>query len=990
MRVGAYGGQRRRTYGVLGDATNLSARLMQAAKPGQILVSDEAYARAGSSFTWESLPAIRVKGKRDPISINMLVGVKKRQSGLSLTSLFPKSPVGRQVILAGLEQALSGLLAGHGQVVRLVGEPGMGKSHLAAEFSRQAAAQQVHLALGVCQSISRGAAYTPWRQVFYSLLDLGDCSEEEAVDKLTTLVKSEHPEWELRLPLLGDLLALPIPDNLTTAAMESDLRQKSLFSLLVEMVQFWAGQQPLAILIENAQWMDEASLALAQVIAQQAAGTTPVLLLLIHRPAQLGEEQVLPKLNGLTNYIELVLAEMPADEMFFLVQDRLGGPASLLLQMLVQRLSQGNPFFLIELLETMRQGNMLSVSEFGLDISPELLLVLQTANLLVQAGGEWQLKPDVDLSAVKLNVPDSIQGLVLSRLDRLPEEHKLTLKVSSVIGYTIDLMLVTMAHPEHKDLTHIEAEARDIENQEIIHKETPGDLLYAFRHHSSQEVIYETLLYQQRQQVHKALALALVERFPDAVTQIAHHAFMGQVWPLALQYNFKAGEAARHLHANQQSMDFYNKALRCTEELPEGETANLRKMIHLALGELLVSAGDHESALAHLDKALALAVQSGDIETQASVYRWYGRSFELRGNFSEALEWLDKGFEVLQNRVSSEEAELSLIAGLINHRQGQSERTLELCERSLTVAKKLDQAALEARTYNLMGIVDLRAHPDRAIEKFQLSLAQYERLGNVYGQATSHNLIANGYFAQSEWDQAEEHYRSSLDMFTQLGNLYNQVLVSNNLGGIALKQGRFEAALGYYQRAIRLLQQTGGSLWVFGALHLNIGHVYIHLRQLDEAFRNLETANGYLDRAGVRDLLPELFGLFAEAAWLQGNLDKAAAYATNSLELARELNVPREYGHNLRIMGEIARAQGNLAEAGEFFKKSYDTLVEVGDEYESAKTQLAWAKLLAAEEQWKSAYQACKSSEEVFARLANHSDLTSARQLRLILEEKQA
>jgi tetratricopeptide (TPR) repeat protein len=227
-------------------------------------------------------------------------------------------------------------------------------------------------------------------------------------------------------------------------------------------------------------------------------------------------------------------------------------------------------------------------------------------------------------------------------------------------------------------------------------------------------------------------------------------------------------------------------------------------------------------------------------------------------------------------------------------------------------------------------------------------------------------------------------------MFTQLGNLYNQVLVSNNLGGIALKQSRFEAALSYYQRAIRLLQQTGGSLWVFGALHMNIGNVFIRLNQLDEAFKNLETSRDYMDRAGVRDFLPELYGLFAEAAWLEGNLDAAANYGKESLELARELNVPREYGHNLRIMGEISYSHGHFEEAAEFFQKSYEVLVETGDDYESAKTKLSWAHLLADLKQWQGAYQASKDSEGVFARLGNQYDLTDAQVLLFFIETKQS
>jgi tetratricopeptide (TPR) repeat protein len=114
--------------------------------------------------------------------------------------------------------------------------------------------------------------------------------------------------------------------------------------------------------------------------------------------------------------------------------------------------------------------------------------------------------------------------------------------------------------------------------------------------------------------------------------------------------------------------------------------------------------------------------------------------------------------------------------------------------------------------------------------------------------------------------------------------------------------------------------------------------------------------------------------------WLQGDLDTAVKYGNESLNLARELNLPREYGHNLRIMGQISWAHGKLAEAGEYFQKSYDVLVEAGDEYESAKARLSQGRLLAAERQWQLAYQACKDCEVVFERLGNLSELADVRE----------
>lgn len=976
MRVGAYGGVARRTYGVLGDAVNLSARLMQASQPGQILANQEAHDRASAAFVWESLPAIRVKGKSEPIALFQLARVRHRRAGVALEDRFPARPVGRDEILSELDQWLDTVSGGEGQVVRLVGGAGMGKSHIAAQIIRQAQEKHMQVTTGVCQSVTQSAPYTPWRQIFYALLGVEDQGEGEAVETLTAFLAREHAEWALRLPLLGDLLGLPIPDNPTTAALDSNLRQEALFSLVVEMVQFWAQRQPLVMVVDNAQWMDEASQALTAVLAQQACGTSPAMILLAHRPSPPGDAPLFADLEEEGTVREVFLVEMSSQGMAEVAALTMGAPVTQLLLEIVQRMALGNPFFVQELLAAMREDGQLTQIETGeWGVSLELLEILQKGNFIVPVGGQWHLKEEADLSSMKLGLPDSIHGLILARLDRLPEAYKLTLKVSSVIGHTVDLALVSMAHPEKKDLSQVETEAALMETEEVMQVEAPKEKRYAFLHHTTQEVAYDTLLFTQRQQLHRAVAEALASYQPEAITQIAYHAYAGEQWPLALEYNLSAGEQAKQLHATQQAIDFFQKALKSADELPEMETVGERKKIHLALGELFVNIGKYEEVGDHLKTSLFLARLEGDQETEAKSCRWYARSHEQKGEFSLASTWLGRGFSALNGSKSTEEAELCLLSGVIHVRQGNYEKATEFCERSLGVADALGDAALRARTFNLLGIIELRSSSGRAIERSLEALRAYEKIGDVFGQGTSHNLIANGYFPRGELSLADFHYRQALDYFTQIGHVYFQVMVKNNLGGIAIKQGRLEAALGYYQQALRQLTQTHGSLWVIGALHLNMGNTLIHQAQFDEALEELQLASAYFDQARVRDLLPELYGLFAELFWRQGNGAEAEAHGQQALDLARELKMPREEGHNLRIMGEIARAQNQPDAARAYFTQSYQLLADAGDEYETAKVQLSQASFYAAQGDQAEADKLLGACEKVFARLEAQLDL---------------
>src|SRR5207249_2491481 len=169
---------------------------------------------------------------------------------------------------------------------------------------------------------------------------------------------------------------------------------------------------------------------------------------------------------------------------------------------------------------------------------------------------------------------------------------------------------------------------------------------------------------------------------------------------------------------------------------------------------------------------------------------------------------------------------------------------LASCERGVRLGEALHEGSICARAYNLTGIIELRRDAAVAIERFRQSLSRYEQLGNLYGQATSHNLIANGHFALCDWTQADSEYRRSQDLFTQTGDTYNQVLVGSNLGGVALRRERFDEARAHYEGAVRLLERMGGSLFVSGGIHLNMGNVQIRKGDYKRALEELEASRG--------------------------------------------------------------------------------------------------------------------------------------------------
>ena len=270
MRVGAYGSDTRRTYGVLGEETVIAARLMGQATPGQVVVSQPVADAVADAYQLLDLGPVKLKGKTEPQRIHAVLGPRP-PTGTRLTKLYAAPLVGREGELLLMTQVLETVLAGKGQILRIEGSAGIGKSHLTAHFIEQARACGLEIAVAACQSTSQDIAYFAVRQIGRALFGFTTPepqSETAQIAQIEAAITRMNPNWLLRMPLLGELLGLPIPDNPTTAAFALRFRQEALISLAAEIAQTCCSEQPLLLLFEDIHWIDEsiprALLALAR------------------------------------------------------------------------------------------------------------------------------------------------------------------------------------------------------------------------------------------------------------------------------------------------------------------------------------------------------------------------------------------------------------------------------------------------------------------------------------------------------------------------------------------------------------------------------------------------------------------------------------------------------------------------------------------------------------------------------------------------------
>ena len=973
--AGYVGTDWRHEYTVMGDEVNLSARLMSVADPNTILVSGDVRRKVRALFDLDTQGEIQVKGKSVPIPVFSVVAPRAVPEPVRGLEGMRSPLVGRQAEWDQLQAAMEQLSRGRGQIVSVTGEAGLGKSRLVAEM-RQQTADSLRWVEGRCLSYTESVSYRPFHEIVQKLIGIQlDDSEAEAWNKLREALEEQLTSQEVAnaLPYLANFLSLQLEESLQEKVRYLDAKalQRRTFLAVSTLIESQASvESPLALVLEDIHWIDQASTALLEHV-MALVNRVPLMLLLVYRPERTKRcwqihERVARAFAHCATDIALHRLE-PADG-----------------QQLLSNLVgiEEWPDTMRELIFSRTEGNPLYLEEV-------IRALIDDQALVQDSSGVWHISSDLET----ITVPDTLQGVLMARLDRLEEPCRWTAQLASVVGRVFPFDVLAHVVPENgakasRNLVRLQQHETVRETQRV------PELVYTFKHALMQEVCYRSLLARVRRRYHCKIAEYLEtgrsagRRDAESnIPLIAHHAFVGQDWARALRYQLLAGQQAKKFFANQGAIDHFEKALQSAEHLPLSETVRERQLVHGGLGELLTTTSRYETALEYLDEALSLAEERGDRDAQAFVCNQLARLYELRGEYPPAFDWIEKGLVALGGRETAEAAELLLRAGFINTRQGDYDQALDQSQRGLRIARGLGEIATLARAYNLMGHISrLRGSSAEAIEHFQRAFDLHQRAGDIHGQATMHNQIANAYFDLGQWQEAERHYCQAREIFDQIGDVYLCAVIANNLGGIARNQGRLDEALVFYREGLQALEQIGGSPWVLGVFHMNLGATFIRGGDVGTALRHLRTSQEYYEQAQARDFLPEMHRHFAEAALLAGKLGEAEAQGEKALGLARELEMRSEEGCALRTLGKLAAARGQVEEAlqalGDHPGGSVAILDEVGDEYEKAHSQLCLARVYASAGQPAAARAALDDCAGVFERLDAALDRQIARSLR--------
>ncbi|MBZ0305594.1 MAG: AAA family ATPase, partial [Anaerolineae bacterium] len=569
---GTVGGEVRHEYTSLGDETNVASRLMSADKNGDILVSEAAYEDCSDWFDFKSGEIVYPKGRVGQIQTYIPIRVTRR-----FRRSLRKSPiVGREKELDIIQKALEALQEAKPRILRIEGEPGIGKSRLAAELTYLAEHSGLRVATGFCLSTGKSVAFLPWRPVIRAITGVQDeWNDTMEIAHLEKWLPAQKPEWALWLPLLGDLLELAIPDNPTTRNLIGNARQQALFALVIDLLYHAA---PLTLIIEDTHWLDEVSEALLiEMASRLLIEPAGILMTLLHRPAEESEHPtaILKALNEMYIHRHLLLNELSQQKVGQLLEGRLRGRIPSELTDFVYQKSLGNPFFVQEVVD-----------------------VLQEANIITRVGPQVY----IDASLESSDLPQTVQGLIQARIDHLSETEKLVLKLAAVIGRQFEVRVLYQSLPvgmtPETVMQHLRTlEKRKFTQLDALHPEP----LYSFRHAITQEVTYQTLLHDQRQQWHRTVGSVLENLAPHSVERLAYHFSHSDDRERAFVYLVKAGDKSAYEFANLSALDYWGKALKLARTPKEAFDLLCKRL------ELLIRIGDRETTTADFENLLKLA-----------------------------------------------------------------------------------------------------------------------------------------------------------------------------------------------------------------------------------------------------------------------------------------------------------------------------------------------------------------------------------------------